>query len=118
MAKNQSSLNQAPPATQPTWPPSSATWSSPGPLRDPSPDLSPLDYWFWSVCLAELRRSPPSSLDELKDIVENYVDSLQEQEVIKATRNMMKRAKACREAVRGPFEFKLKKTKNNRAVEE
>ena len=24
-----------------------------------SPDLSPLDFWFWSVALAECRRAPP-----------------------------------------------------------
>ena len=46
----------------------------PWPAR--SPDMSPLDYWFWSVCLAELRRSPPSTLEELQETVGDYVDSL------------------------------------------
>ena len=27
--------------------------------------LSPLDYWLWPACLAELRRSPPATLGEL-----------------------------------------------------
>ena len=70
-------------------------------------------YWF-----AELSKSPPSSLQKLKDIVENYVDSMQEQEVIKATRNMIKGDKACREAAGGPFEFKLNKAQKKRAVED
>ena len=48
-----------------------------------SPDLSPLDYWVWSLCLDELlRRSPPAFLEDLKDIVENFADSLQKQEAI------------------------------------
>ena len=88
----------------------------PWPAR--SPDLSPLDYWFWSVCLGELRRSPPSSLDELQEIVENFVESLQEEEVIKATRNILKRAKVCKEAGGGAFEFRLKKKQNMFAAEE
>ena len=29
------------------------------PWRARSPCLSPLDYWFWSVGLSELRKSPP-----------------------------------------------------------
>ena len=31
-----------------------------------SPDLSPLDYWFWSVATRELARVPPSSIEEIK----------------------------------------------------
>ena len=41
-----------------------------------SPDLSPLDFWLWGVCLAELRRSPPGSIEELKETVNAYADSL------------------------------------------
>jgi transposase len=52
-----------------------------------SPDLSPLDYCFWSVCLAELRRSPPSSLEDLKEIVGNFSDSLEKKELKLKTRN-------------------------------
>ena len=88
----------------------------PWPAR--SLNLSPLDYWFWSVCLGELRRSPPSSLDELQKIVENFVENLQEEEVIKATRNILKRAKVCKEAGGGTFEFRLKKKQNMFAAEE
>ena len=28
-----------------------------------SPDLSPLDYWFWNVAMAELRRAPREILE-------------------------------------------------------
>ena len=46
-----------------------------------SPDLSVLDYWFWSVCLSELRGVPPNTLEELKEKVEALADFLEEEEV-------------------------------------
>ena len=70
----------------------------PWPAR--SPDMSPLDFWFWSVCLEELRRSPPSTLDELQEIVTDYADSID-----KAARDIIVRAKACKAALGGPFEY-------------
>ena len=39
-----------------------------------SPDLSPLDYCFWSVYLAELRSYPPTSLEQLQETVEDNVE--------------------------------------------
>ena len=88
----------------------------PWPAR--SPDMSPLDYWFWSVCLAELRRSPPSTLEELQETVEDYVDSLGGDAVVKASRDILIRAKACKESGGGPFEYRLKKFKRNTSNEE
>ena len=49
-----------------------------------SPDLSPLDYWFWSVAMRELTRVPPSSIEEMKATVEGFADSLDLEEVLKA----------------------------------
>ena len=82
---------------------------TPWPAR--SPDLSCLDYWFWSVCLAELRRSPPSSLEELQNTVTEYTSSLDREEVIRASKDIIVRAKVCKAAQGGPFEYKLKKSK-------
>ena len=31
-----------------------------------------LDYWFWSICLVELRKNPPNSVPELLKTVERY----------------------------------------------
>ena len=31
---------------------------------------TPLDHWFWSVCLAEARRSPLNTLKELQETVQ------------------------------------------------
>ena len=52
-----------------------------------SPDLSPLDFWFWSVCLRELRRVPPTSLEGLQETVNNFVQRLDKEEIIKSARD-------------------------------
>ena len=83
-----------------------------------SPDMSPLDFWFWSVCLTELRRSPPNSLEELKNTVNDFADRLTREEVIKSARDLHIRAKCCKEAKGGAFEFKLKKYKRDLNNEE
>ena len=51
-----------------------------------SPELSPLDYWFWSIVHSSYRaRLPPHTLAELKETVEVFAESLDEDEVIDAT---------------------------------
>ena len=40
------------------------------PLPSCTPDMSTLDYWLWSVYLAELRMSPSALLEELIVTVE------------------------------------------------
>lgn len=77
----------------------------PWPAR--SPDLSPLDFWFWSVALTELRRRPPHDLEELKQTVEAFADSLDEDEVLRAVRNVRTRARACMRNRGGGFECTL-----------
>lgn len=77
----------------------------PWPAR--SPDLSPLDYWFWSVALAELRRRPPTTLAELKDTVEAFARSLDEEEVKQAVRHIRTRARACLASKGAAFEANL-----------
>ena len=76
-----------------------------------SPDLSTLDFWFWYVCLAELRRNPPSSIQELVDTVEYCLASLEKDVIIRACRDILPRAAACMECSWGAFEYKLKKIK-------
>ena len=83
-----------------------------------SPDLSPLDYWFWSICLGELRRSPPSSLDDLQETINNFVQNLAREEIIRSARDVQIRAGACVQANGGTFEHRLKKFKRNVSREE
>ena len=85
-----------------------------------SPDMSPLNYWFWSVCLVELRRAPPpTTLEKMIDSVEEFKNSLDEQEIRGACRSILRRAQACIEARGGAFEYKeYKMKKAERAIEE
>ena len=48
------------------------------------PNLSPVDYWFLSVALAELERAPPTTLEQLKMTVQDFAASLNCGEVIRA----------------------------------
>ena len=73
-------------------------------------------YWFWSVCLAELRRSPPASIEELKHTVTEFANSLTPEEIKKAVGDIIPRAEACIMSNGGAFEYRLKKHK--RGVEE
>ena len=71
--------------------------------------MTSLNCWFGSVCLAELRRNPSATLEELIATVDEYrQDSLKEQ-VRGAYRSILCRAQACIEAGGGASEYKLKK---------
>ena len=83
-----------------------------------SPDLSPLDFWFWSVALAELRRVPPTTLEDLKLSVEAFAESMDKEEVSKAVRNIRSRAEVCRHKHGGAFEADLRKLRKQLASEE
>ena len=78
-----------------------------------SPCLAPNDYWLWSVCLQEIRRVKPASLEELKEVVNDFCESLDPDEVRKAVRHIRRRAQACFEADGGHFEHNLKKKNYN-----
>ena len=68
-----------------------------------SPDLSPLDYWYWSHiqklmkdrCLEEGRR--PDTIVEIKNMVEELSETLSENDIRRAVANIRKRAQKCLE---------------------
>ena len=72
------------------------------------PDLSPLDYWFWSVCLVELRKNPSNSLPELVYTVAKYAASLNKDQIITAVNDMLPRAQACIASDGEAFKYELK----------
>ena len=37
-----------------------------------SPDLNPLDFYFWRVAEARIRKEKPKTIVELKAVVENF----------------------------------------------
>ena len=59
------------------------------------PDPSPLDYWFWAVASAELRRNPPATLQELQVTVEKFAGNLDRNDVKRAVRHLRQRAETC-----------------------
>ena len=83
-----------------------------------SPDLPGCDYWLWGHILQEIRRVKPESLEELRDIVDTFVDSLDPEEVRKATADIYPRARLCIDNGEGHFEAELKKYKRRSDVEE
>ena len=82
---------------------------TPIPWPAKSPDLSCLDFWFWGVAMAELQRNPPKTIDELKETVESFVESLDEDEVLKVTKHIRKRVLACQAVGGSNFEGNLEK---------
>ena len=60
-----------------------------------SPDLAPNDYWLWSICLGEISRVKPSNLEQLKQVVSEFCESLSPSEVKSATKNIRKRHSLC-----------------------
>ena len=56
-----------------------------------SPDKSPLDYYLWGGCEAEVRRVKPNNLEELKEVVNDFVASLDEDKVRRAVRDVRPR---------------------------
>ena len=75
-----------------------------------SPDLSPLDFSFWSQAMAHIIRCEPSTLTELKNIVEDFAADMREEDIRKMVQHTKKRAELCKDNFGGHFEHLLKKT--------
>ena len=73
-----------------------------------SPDLNPLDYSFWSQAQREVWKNKPDTIEDLKLIVEEFFESLDQEKVRKTVSNILKRAQLCVEEKGGHFEHKLK----------
>ena len=72
-----------------------------------SPDMTPLDYFFWGYSLAEVVRRQPESIDELKAIVEEVAANVEPDIIRRAVANLWKRAELCLEAGGSHFEFAM-----------
>ena len=82
-----------------------------------APDLSPCDYWLWGACLQEISKVKQRTLEDLKQVVSVYCESLDTSDVISATRNTISRAKLCRNLKGDHFEHKLKQFRRQEAEE-
>jgi len=74
-----------------------------------SPDMSCLDFWCCLVVMEKLRKSRPSTLTELKAVVEAFAESVDPEEVKRSARSTWNRARACRAVAGTSFKGNLKK---------
>ena len=72
-----------------------------------------LDYWFWNMAMAELRRAPPRNIGELKTTVNAFAESLDYADVEKCVRHIRDRARACISKIGGQFEGGLNRLRMN-----
>ena len=81
--------------------------NSPTPWPAKSPDLNPLDYWFWGFAQAEVHRQKPQSIEELQKIVNLVARTCTKETVSKAAFNIEKRANKCSQNKGSHFESEL-----------
>lgn len=72
-----------------------------------SPDLTPIDFWFWPRVEAVVRRQNPETLEDLMAAVEAVAHDLDPDEIRRSCRSVKRRAQACWEADGGHFDFAL-----------
>lgn len=60
-----------------------------------SPDLNPLDFWFWGASKGEVYANKPTTLNELKDNIEAYTANVTAETCRKVGQNFCLRIKAC-----------------------
>ena len=73
-----------------------------------SPDLSPLDFSFWSQAMAHVVRCKPQTLDDLKEIVEDFADNFDPEIASRVVRQVKYRAALLKSVSGGHFQHLLK----------
>ena len=71
-----------------------------------SPDLNPLDFFFWGYVMQHNYRVKPTSIEDLKSLVEDFVDSIDPDMIKKACASAQKRFEMVRLENGGRFEQK------------
>ena len=72
-----------------------------------SPDLNPLDFTFWGQSMQKVWEVKPSTIPELKTVVEEYFAGLTPDFINKCVGNIRKRAELCIQANGSHFEHLL-----------
>lgn len=80
-----------------------------GPIRWParSPDLNPLDFFFWGYCKEIIYKTLPEDLEDLETRFRNAVWSIDEDMMENVQRNLLRRLRACIRMDGGHFEHLL-----------
>ena len=73
-----------------------------------SPDLNPMDFYFWGAAEAEVFQKKPKTIPELKAIVETYASRIPRDTLLRVADNFVERAKKCNQEDGGHFEYLLK----------
>lgn len=81
-----------------------------------SPDLNPLDYWFWNQLKVRVGVSEPDHPDTLKVAIRNELPRFTIEEVKRAINDFPVRIMALRAVQGGHFEPTLKKFKKDRNI--
>ena len=72
-----------------------------------SPDLSPLDYWFWGAIESVIYIQKPNSIPALKRMVNEAARAISEDEVRRAVANFNRRVRFCASHNGGYFEAEI-----------
>ena len=86
------------------------------PLPAQSPDKAPCEFYLWGICKAEIRRVKLKTLEDLIEVVNEFVASLDEAEVRRAVRDVRPRDEWCIKMGGGHFKSKLQKYRSYRIV--
>ena len=73
-----------------------------------SPDLNPLDFYFWGYCKANVYRNKPNTVGMLKTEIENFIASIPTEMCQRAIKNFEKRVEFCIQHQGGHFEHNFK----------
>ena len=74
-----------------------------------SPDLNPLDFYFWGAAESKVHEEKPKTVEDLKEVVETFSRSIQKETLWKVADNFMKRVQFCFDENGGHFQHLLKK---------
>ena len=76
-----------------------------------SPDLSPLDFWFWGDMETVFREKKPQAMQQIQESVTLETAAIDPSKVIRASQNFRRRVELCRNRTSGHFEAEIKKFK-------
>lgn len=72
-----------------------------------SPDLSPLDFWFWGEMETVVYQRKPETLEDLKKLISNTARRMSEEKVRRAAASFTRRVEICALKQGGHFEAEL-----------
>lgn len=72
-----------------------------------SPDLNPLDFWFWGNAQSEVHRANPETIEDVQDCVQTFAAMVTPTEIAKTVENFVTRVKLCHSQSGAHFQHSL-----------